>query len=188
MVKKVKEHKKKSLSQKILIYLKETSKDILDVSMTIIFDPHKVTKGMGLYTQDYPLRCFSKEISNLKRSPYFNFKNDKFYLTRKGRIKIIRRIAKEKRNKKVRWDKKWRVISFDIPEVNRKDRAFLRKELQWIGFLEVQKSVWIFPYNIEEELLTLLKLWKKDFRGDIRLWRIEKIVIDEDIKKHFHIS
>lgn len=176
-----------SLINKVLTYLKETSIELLDLSMTIIFDPREITKGMGLYTQGRPLYYFPREVSNLKKSPYFNFKNNKFYLTRQGRIEIIRRIVKEKMDKKLKWDRIWRAVSFDIPELNRKERAFLRNELRWMGFIEAQKSVWVYPYDIEKELLVLLKLWKRDFEGDIRFWKIAKIVDDKDLKKRFQI-
>ena len=187
IAKKVQRSKKEPLSRKILNHLKEKSKDLLDLSLTIMFDPHELMKGMGLYTQTPSLYYFPKEISNLKKSPYFNFANNKFYLTYKGREKIIKQIIKEKKDKKIKWDGKWRAIIFDIPELNRRERASLRKELRWMGFIEVQKSVWIYPYNIEKELLTLLKLWQRDFKGDIRFLKIEKIVGDKDLKKHFKL-
>jgi len=182
-----KKSKKEALSRKILNHLKRKSKELFDLSLTIMFDPYEIMKGMGLYTQDRPLYYFPKEISNLKKSPYFNFKNNKFYLTRKGRVKIIRQIIKEKGSKKIKWDHRWRVITFDIPELNRRERTFLRKELRWMGFIEAQKSVWAYPYDIEKELLSLLKLWKGEFNGDIRFFKIEKIVDDEDLKKYFKL-
>jgi len=185
--KKTKKSKKEPLTRKILTYLGKTSKDLLNISITILFDPRETMKGMGIYTQDHPLYYSPKDISNLKKSPYFDFKNNKFCLTRKGRIEIVRNVIKEKRNKRMKWDGKWRAISFDIPELNRRERAFLRNELRWIGFKELQKSIWIFPYDIEKELLALLKLWKTDFKGDIRFLRIEKIIKDKDIKKYFQV-
>jgi len=184
---KAKKLKREPLSRKILAYLKETSKDLFSLSIAIIFDPMKITKGMRIYSRSEPLYYFPKEIYNLKKSPYFNFKNNKFYLNSKGRIEIVKNIIKEKKKGKFKWDGKWRIIIFDIPELNRRERAFLRNELKRIGFLELQKSIWIFPYNIEKELLLLLKLWKLDFKGDIRFLRAEKIREDNDIRKYFQI-
>jgi len=57
-----------------------------------------------------------------------------------------------------------------------------------MGFVELQKSVWVVPYNIEKELRTLLKLWNVGFRGDIRFLIIDKIEKDEDLKKHFNLT
>lgn len=173
--------KKNSLINKILFSLRDKSKDLFDLSVTIIFEPRKLMKGMGIYANynNYP-------IYNLKRSPYFFIKNDKFYLSDEGRIEIIKNIIKEKKKIK-KWDNKWRAVIFDVPESNKQKRNFLRKELKWIGFKELQHSVWIIPYNIEKELLCLLKLWQKDFAGDIRFLKIEKMVYDKDFKKVFTI-
>src|SRR3989344_874467 len=59
-----------------------------------------------------------------------------------------------------RWDGKWRVLIFDIPEPRRKLRRQIRETLSLIGFVRLQDSVWIYPYDCED-LLTLLKT---DFR------------------------
>ena len=178
--------KRESLSKKILFYLKDTSKDFLDLSVRIIFDPRSITKGMSLYRNN--IQYFSKEVSYFKNSSYFNFKDNKFYLTEKGRTNIIKNIIKDKKTKNKKWDKKWRMIIFDIPELSSRERRFLRLELKWMGFKELQKSAWIFPYDVEKELLALLKLWKMDFEGDIRFLKIEKMIEEGDIKKYFKIK
>ena len=159
--------KESSSIKKLLVYLGETSRNLLKVGEAVIFNP--------------------SAFMNLKRSKYFTFGNNTFYLTPWGREKIIKLVVKKKKDKKYRWDGRWRGIIFDIPELNRRDRSFLRKELHWMGFKELQKSVWVVPYNIEEELRALLKLWKLNFHGDIRLLKIDKIEKDTDLKKYFQI-
>lgn len=181
--------KKDSLINKILLYLKDTSKDLFDLSITIVFDPKKIIGGMALYKDHtiYPNKYpIYKKIYNLKSSPYFIVKNNKFYLSSKGRTEIIKEVIKEK-NKIKKWDNKWRAVIFDIPELNRQERDFLRKELKWMGFKELQHSIWTTPYNIEKELLVLLKLWQGDFKGDIKFLKIDKIINEEDFKKRFNL-
>jgi len=184
----MKKIKNNSLSTNILNYLEETSKDLLDLSVKILFDPERLIKEAGFYVK-YPCftsLIFSKRASGLKNSPCFNYKNNKIYLTDRGRIKIIKNIIKEKNNNE-KWDGKWRAIVFDIPESNRKERRFLRTELKWMKFKELQKSIWVCPYNIERELFALLKLWKIDFKGDIRFLKIDKITEDKDIIRYFNL-
>lgn len=55
-----------------------------------------------------------------------------------------------------RWDGKWRVLIFDIPERRRTVRAGIRRQLQSSGFRRIQDSVWLFPYPCEE-FVALLK-------------------------------
>ena len=55
-----------------------------------------------------------------------------------------------------RWDEKWRVLIFDIPERRRRTRDVVRDRLCAAGFIRVQDSVWLFPYACEE-FVALLK-------------------------------
>src|SRR3990167_3290715 len=72
-----------------------------------------------------------------------------------------------------RWDKRWRLVMFDIPQHRRRDRDRLRYEIQACGFLRLQDSVWVFPYDCED----LVVLLKADMRigKDILYAIVEKI-------------
>ena len=179
--------KKAPLSRKILEYLTETSLALAYVGARIIINPRDLRKGTKVY-DDYLTSYLPKLIANLKNSPYFSFDRGQFYVTKKGRMEIIRNAVKNKKNQTKKWDGIWRGIVFDIPEVKRKDRDFLRRELSWMGCKEVQKSVWITPIDIEKELVMILSLWKKDFSGDIRFLRIQTISEEKQIKEYFKME
>lgn len=59
-------------------------------------------------------------------------------------------------DKQKTWDKKWRMVMFDIPEKKKKIRDLIRFHLKRIGFLQIQGSVWIYPYPCEE-IITIIK-------------------------------
>ena len=78
-----------------------------------------------------------------------------FALTEAGereasKIKLKLRMAKPKR-----WDGKWRIIIFDVPEKLRGKRDLLRKELNNFGFTQLQRSVWAYPYPLPKEFVEL---------------------------------
>ena len=50
------------------------------------------------------------------------------------------------------WDKKTRIVIFDIPEYRRRHRVWLRKELFLLKFKQLQKSVYVGKYPIPDEL------------------------------------
>lgn len=78
-------------------------------------------------------------------------------ITPKGQAKLralVLSIARPPRLK--RWDKKWRVLIFDIPEKRKGLRSKVRIQLQTSGFVRLQNSVWVYPYPCEE-FVTLLK-------------------------------
>ncbi|MBU1091669.1 hypothetical protein KKA27_02310 [Patescibacteria group bacterium] len=51
-----------------------------------------------------------------------------------------------------KWDKKWRLVMFDIPEVHRKERNALTSKLQDLGFYPLQKSALISPHECRDEI------------------------------------
>ena len=50
------------------------------------------------------------------------------------------------------WDKKWRLVLFDIPEKHKPAREALRETLKRLGFYEYQKSVLVYPYECQNEV------------------------------------
>jgi len=78
-------------------------------------------------------------------------------LTEKGRKSLEEKLSQDYvLNIPKNWDKKWRVITFDIPEKRKVSRNILRRALVSIGFCKMQNSVWVFPFDCED-LTTLLK-------------------------------
>ncbi len=46
------------------------------------------------------------------------------------------------------WDGKWHVVIFDIPEHHRLGRDLLRRKLNQLGCHQLQKSVFLYPYDL----------------------------------------
>jgi len=57
---------------------------------------------------------------------------------------------------KYTWDKKWRVISYEIPESKREIRDRLRREMQGWGLGPWHRSFWLTPHPIIPELNKLV--------------------------------
>jgi DNA-binding transcriptional regulator PaaX len=51
------------------------------------------------------------------------------------------------------WDRRWRVVMFDIPMYKSRTRIPFREKIQDLGFEMYQKSVWVYPYECREEVL-----------------------------------
>lgn len=51
-----------------------------------------------------------------------------------------------------KWDKKWHLIIFDIPNEKRKERQAFSKKLKDLGFYPLQESVFIYPYDCRDEI------------------------------------
>lgn len=59
------------------------------------------------------------------------------------------------KNKK--WDRRWRLVVFDIEEKSRIIRDQLRRKLRELGFAQLQKSVWISPHDILGDFAEFIK-------------------------------
>jgi DNA-binding transcriptional regulator PaaX len=55
------------------------------------------------------------------------------------------------------WDGSWRVVTFDVPEVRRKDRQVLWRALRDRKLGLLQRSVWIWPHPVEEMLSEVIQ-------------------------------
>jgi len=58
-----------------------------------------------------------------------------------------------------KWDKKWRIVIFDIPEPMKKVRDAFRSHLRILGFYELQKSVLVYPYKCSNEIEYIISLY-----------------------------
>ncbi len=85
------------------------------------------------------------------------------------------------------WDKKWRLIIFDIAELKRIYRESFRGKLKELGFYSLQKSIWVYPFDCRDEIGLL-----KDFFGlsdkELRLIVSEDIGDDKLIKDFFKLA
>jgi DNA-binding transcriptional regulator PaaX len=110
----------------------------------------------------------------------------KIFLTEKGKLMALNYLLAGIRDKNQIWDKKWRMVAFDIPEKYRKGRDALRQKLKKVGFCELQKSVLITPYDCKEEIKELVKFFK--LGKYIRFGILESVDNEDVLKKFFRIS
>ena len=107
-------------------------------------------------------------------------------LTSKGEVAMRRLSSGVFKARPRRWDGKWRVLIFDIPEYRRKTRDDLRRSLHHIGFVPLQQSVWVYPYDCED----FITLMKADFHiGNAMLYMIvDSIENDKHLRQHFELA
>ncbi len=106
-------------------------------------------------------------------------------LTQKGLKATESMLMYEAPPKPKRWDRKWRIVIFDIWEKRRTARDNLRRVLQRIGFKKIQDSVWVYPYDCEE-LFVLLRAELKLGRGMLYIVA-EEIEGDTHLRQHFKL-
>lgn len=125
-----------------------------------------------------------KKISEyLIKEGYINKSGEKLFLTNKGELLLMK--IKPELIKRPKWDHKWRIVSFDVRENNRKKRDSFRKELKALGFVQMQRSVWISPYPCEK-YIELLRA-EHGFGNNMQYILAEKISEENKFIKYFKI-
>lgn len=104
-------------------------------------------------------------------------------LTPKGESELFRFTEGSFLLKPKQWDGRWRIVIYDIKERRKNDRRKFQRTLLSLGFLRLQDSIWIYPYDCED----LIALLKADFKigKDILYIIAEKIENDLPIRKYF---
>ena len=86
------------------------------------------------------------------------------------------------KNKK-KWDGKWRIVAFDIPEKDRIFRDILRRHLREMKFYKLQNSVFLAPFSVEKVILELSRLYQAE--KYVRVITAVSIDNERFLKNHF---
>ena len=107
-------------------------------------------------------------------------------LSKEGRELAIKyNINQMKISKPLKWDLKWRLVIFDIPEPLFRVRNSLRFHLKKLGFIELQKSVFVYPYPCLNEIEFIIETY--NVRKYVRTLVVESIDNELDLKNKFNL-
>ena len=150
----------------------------------------RILKGISYEWNKIDREKLREEINELYRSKLIS-KNRNLdgsvtaVLPEKGKLKALTYRFHEMKIEKTKWDGKWRLVIFDIPERLRKGRDALRGKLLEIGFYEFQKSALIVPYECKNEVNFVIEFF--DLRKYVRFCVLESIDNELHLKKIFNL-
>lgn len=161
----------------------------------------------GFIPKRYKRHSFIKSVSRSLKTGYIEKieKNGEMYirLTKRGAEKSKRDFSLLTLSK-AKWDKKWRIVFFDIEETSRVTRNKLRVKLKELGLAMLQKSVWVTPHDIMVDFYEFIeKIGLEErvflFQGEAllagdqkelarKLWQLDKLnekykVLEEEIRE-----
>ncbi|MES2087603.1 MAG: hypothetical protein V4467_01275 [Patescibacteria group bacterium] len=124
----------------------------------VLSNPHAVQKLLQGIRKEFNEKKVRNTFYYLRRLGFIHYEetHGQVYisLTQEGK-----RVAaqynfynKKKIARPQKWDKKWRLVLFDIATEHRSKRNALRFLLKRLGFVQFQKSVWILPFDCEKEI------------------------------------
>src|SRR3989344_5405306 len=138
----------------------------------------RLLKGSSNYYSYYRIMKKLEEKGWLKIFKDEDGIRNLYRLTKKGRLEAL--FIKAQLPEKQKWDGKWRMVIFDIPEDARADRDKLRDLLKLNGFKLVQKSVFVNPFPLNRGAITYLQQTGLD--KFIRVFRIDEADNDKALR------
>lgn len=103
-----------------------------------------------------------------------------YYLTEQGKGRMEEAAKRIFKLKPEKWDGKWRIFVYNIPEEIRSVRDELRKELVWSGFGTLTNSSWISPNNLNQQVDSLIE--KYDIKPYVHFFESEYKGPHENVK------
>lgn len=152
----------------------------------------KIIKGVKEGWKEIERQSLKRAIKGLYQSKLVKEKENSdgtitLTLTDKGKERALTYdIEKMEIKKPKQWDGKWRIVLFDIPERARKIRDAFRHHLKQLNFCEFQKSVFVHPYDCQDEIEYLIEFY--DAKRFIRFIVAEHFDNELHLKDHFKLK
>lgn len=149
---------------------------------------HLLKYAMPHLNERYQKQTIGRAVGRLIKQVYIQKEGERYRITDKGRQRLDQAIRTAQLNlahraKTGKWDKKWRIVIFDIKEKRRTVRDELRSLLITTGFVKLQDSVWVYPHRCDE-VIALLK-FHLTLGRDLVYIIADAIEGDEALRKHF---
>ncbi|MEA3295905.1 MAG: hypothetical protein U9Q27_02075 [Patescibacteria group bacterium] len=173
-------------SSYILFAVKDFDNPFHDIFLEKFFDDYPGFQIMKSMFGHNKKKKFNKAIIKVniarlqKQGLIRKSENEKFQLTAEGE-EIIAYIKNRYSILNKKWDKKIRVVIFDIPEKEKKFRNWFRTELGLLLFKQLQKSVYVGKYSIPDDLYQ--NIIKNNFFKNIHIFTINEADKQKDLIK-----
>lgn len=132
-----------------------------------------------------------KIITQLKKQKFITIKDNSdntvtVRITKHGMVRALTyQLETMQLKKQKNWDKKWRLVIFDIPDKYKKVRDIFRIRLRQLSLYPLQESIYVSPYPCFNEIEFLRELYGISFT--VKYLLVEKIEDDEELRKHFEL-
>jgi CRISPR/Cas system-associated endoribonuclease Cas2 len=107
-------------------------------------------------------------------------------LSQEGRRKVlVYKIDNLKLQRQEKWDGYWRILIFDVPEKFKRARNLLSRKLKEIGMYQLQKSVYVYPFECKDELDFIIEYF--GLRPYVRFGLLKEIDNELHLRKIFDL-
>lgn len=142
------------------------------------------------FWREYHLSSVKSGIEALKRlgkvEIHDNENGTEVRITNKGKTEALKyKLNEMKLDSHAKWDGKWRLIFFDIQELNKSKRDMFRRYLLKLGLKPYQKSVFITPHDCKKQILFLREV--SGVPDGVKIAIADEIENEEEFKEVFDL-
>jgi len=105
-------------------------------------------------------------------------------ITEKGKRKVLN-FNLENIQLEKKWDGKWRLIIYDVAKERKKERDFLREILKRLNCFQLQKSVYLTPYQCEDEIEYIRQLF--GIGDEVKILKVASLENEKPYREYFGI-
>lgn len=177
---------KRDTKKKVLLFL------LAGLSLSLSRSPRgyfKIIKGLPEGLKEIKRRRLRELVREFYNDRLVSYRENneglvEIILTKDGEKRALRfKLDDLKIKKPKKWDNQWRIVIFDIPNKLKKAREAIRKKLKELGFIKLQESVFVFPYECEDEINFVVEVFQ--IRPFIRFIRANSITNEEQLMINF---
>ena len=135
----------------------------------------------------------ARKLRELEKKKLVSFKElrngeVRIKLTHRGKI-LVRQYNLEniRLNKPKKWDGKWHILMYDIPSTKRKESDAFRYKVKQLGLYQLQKSVWVAPYDFMPEIEFIATIFEIDINKHIFHLVAKEIPKEREIREVFGV-
>jgi DNA-binding transcriptional regulator PaaX len=141
----------------------------------------------GKEMEDFDQEQMKRALKYLRRKKLIEiqeqYQKEVFGLTKLGWLKTRKLLKSFGISRPKKWDRKWRIVIFDIPNTKKNTADVFRRQLRNLGLANLQKSIWVHPYECREQIYYLAgNLFIKPY---VRYIVAEEVTGERDLRSRF---
>jgi len=164
------------------------------VALTVVVSPNLFATAAKAYFKDkskkdiYARARKLKELEMKKLISFRELRNGevRIELTHLGEV-LVRQYNLDNIQMKRphKWDGKWHILMYDIPSFKRNASDAFRQKIKQMGLFQLQKSVWVSPYDFMPEIEFLATIFEIDINRHIFHIITKEVPRDKEIREFF---
>ena len=139
------------------------------------------------------IRARAKKLRELEKRKLISFKElgngtVRIELAHHGKT-LVRMYTLEtmQLEKPKQWDRRWRILLYDIPAPQRRASNAFREKVRHLGLFPLQRSVWVSPYECLAEIEFLATIFEIDMDRCIGYFNSQNIPREKEVRKFFNV-